>query len=327
MGDISNYNAQRNVSPVVHFDFDAYQEMGGKIITIRGGVNAAGEDWELDYNLNECNSRGLHFRVYHAVKLWKNLDTQAKIIEGVINQAKSSPYYVESDFDIETNDGLNKQEMVNAYQKLDNKVLDRVGEALGVYTRAYWWNANVARSDRPKQRRLWIAHHFTGIDPFRIPSVRPYIPDDWGAINNPVLPTWWQIDTYDNGWAYGSRGDDEIDMNIFTLDGGTSQAFENHYGFAITPEPPPPIPPPPPPPPGNGYAVTVTASTWNVRSGPGTQYADVGDLHAGDLLQVEGNVYGRDAWVKIISGPYAGNYFAMSWANSAGTIVRSAEPV
>ena len=328
MSDISGYNSDRRVSPVIHFNFDDYQAMGGKIICIRGGVNDAGEDYEFGYNAAECHSHGIYFKIYHAVKMWKNLDTQAKIIQGVIEQAKSSPYYVESDFDIETNDGLSKSQMTNNYIKLDQKVYDRVGEWMGVYTRAYWWNANFARSDIPKKRRLWIAHHWTGIDPFQVPSVRPYIPDDWAKINNPVTPTWWQVDTYDNGYQFGSRGEDEIDMNMFTLDGATNKAFEDHYGFALTDDPPAPIPPPPPLPSGNGFAVEMTYDgNWNVRSGPGTNYVDVGDLHEGDVLQVEGNVYGNDGWVKILSGEYEGNYFAMSWRSSSGVVIRSAEPV
>lgn len=327
MSDISAYNSDRRVSPIIHFNFDDYQERGGTIICIRGGVNDAGVDYEFDYNAAECHDRGIYFKVYHAVKLWKNLDTQAKIIQDVIEQAEFSPYYIESDFDIEINDGLSKTQMTSNYTKLDQKVIDRVNEMLGVYTRGYWWNANFSRSDLPKKRRLWVAHHWTGIDPFQVPKVRPYIPDDWGAINNPVTPTWWQIDTYDNGYQFGSRGEDEIDMNLFTLNGATSKAFEDHYGFALTEDPPPPIPEPPPPKPGATIVMKMTAEKWNVRAGPGTYFGDVGDLFKDEIVEIEGNMDGKDAWAKIVSGRYAGKYFAVSWANSSGVIIRASEPV
>lgn len=46
----------------------------------------------------------------------------------------------------------------------------------------------------------------------------------------------------------------------------------------------------------------VNVDVLNIRSGPGTNYPDVGDLHKGDLVDVL-DVAGSNAWVKIGSNP------------------------
>lgn len=136
---------------------------------------------------------------------------------------------------------------------------------------------------------------------------------DWDAFGN-VIPPWeewivWQTGPKQNGFLYGAQSN-AIDHNI-----ATEKLIE-------TP------PPPPPPEPCDTIVFKMTYDgTWNVRAGPGTNYADVGDLHEGDIVEVEADMYGANAWAKIVSGQYAGKYFAVSWANSAGVVVRSAEPV
>jgi|GEM_PF-1678877 len=49
----------------------------------------------------------------------------------------------------------------------------------------------------------------------------------------------------------------------------------------------------------NGYLVKVTAGSLNIRSGPGTNYRDVGDVHAGDVYTITETSGG---WGRLKSG-------------------------
>lgn len=61
---------------------------------------------------------------------------------------------------------------------------------------------------------------------------------------------------------------------------------------------------PPEPGPDQPLRMRVIRPVLNIRAGPGTGYADLGDLHEGDIVTV-GNVSGNDAWVEITPGRWA----------------------
>ena len=106
-----------------------------------------------------------------------------------------------------------------------------------------------------------------------------------------------------------------VDYDRWLL-GDTADMHEyiaNEWGDGVEPTPPPV---------DEGIVLRVTAPTWNVREEPTTNSTDVGDVHVGDLLTVEGNFYGNDAWAKIVDGEFSGKYIAISWQGQ-----RSAEPV
>lgn len=80
-------------------------------------------------------------------------------------------------------------------------------------------------------------------------------------------------------------------------------------GFMQTPPPPPP-PPPVPEPGSNVFTMQVLETTTpylNVRGGPGASYPDVGDLKPGEVFRAT-DIEGTDAWVRIVDGPYIGNW-------------------
>jgi hypothetical protein len=241
--------------PVIHFDFDQYYNAGGRIIMIRCRTGVAGEDYEYKYNLEHAVAKDLLIEIYMDVKLWKDIKGQVLALLGDIALAKKTAgkLFVGVRLDVETNDGLTPGTWVGNFDKFVLNLRDGYDGDLEVYTSASLWNmyAGKTRSDIAKRLGLHVAHYFTGINPFAIPVVRPYIPDNWALINNPVPPTWWQIDTYNNGYQLGSRGDDEIDMNLFTWGGGTYGAFKARYGvdLPVAPSIPPtpdPIPEPEP---------------------------------------------------------------------------------
>lgn len=74
---------------------------------------------------------------------------------------------------------------------------------------------------------------------------------------------------------------------------------------AIAGEVTPPTPPPPPTPVEPGLHFRVTAPVLNIRSGPGTQYADIGDLYEGQILTAQNIAAIGEAWVEFEPGKWA----------------------
>lgn len=270
--DISRYQASNpDYPPVVHFDFEQYYNAGGRIIMIRSRTGVAGKDYEYDYNLEHAVIKGLLIEIYMDIKLWKDIKGQAAALLGDIAQAKkvAGDLFVGVRLDVETNDGLIPGTWVGNFDKFVLNLRDGYDGDLEVYTSASLWNkfAGKTRSDIAKRLGLHVAHYFTGINPFVIPTMRPYIPDNWALINTPVPPTWWQIDTYNQGFQLGSRGDDEIDMNLFTWGGGTYAAFKTRYGMDLPVAPTTPPTPEPEPEPMSEYA-QILVDSLSVRSEP-----------------------------------------------------------
>jgi len=233
--DVSVYQAMilPDGTIVSHFDFEQYSKKS-RTIRLRGGVATAGIDFEYEYNLTTCESKCIYVdNVYHYTKLWKDLDSQAQIIKDTFDIAKGlapTKYLNRLALDIETNDDLNKNTFTGNAEKLVNKVYGLTNVIPDIYTRAYFWNQSTYPATWMKNCGLWVAHHFPGINFYSVPIVRPYLPDAWADINNPIICFEWQADHYDNGADWGSTGDNEIDLNYFTYNGGTKAAWEDFYG-------------------------------------------------------------------------------------------------
>lgn len=312
IADISAYNAdRRNLDNIKHFDFDKYYQRGGRVIIMRATVGTAGRDYEYEYNLNRCKELGIHVILYHYAKVWKNLDKQAKLFANAIADALDTGMLLDAFLDIEANDGLSKNAFTNAYAKLMIKTELLAGMVLGIYTRAMFWNHNTYRTDLPKRCKLWVAHYFSIMDEKHVPRVRPYIPDDWGAIHNPRPPFFWQYTDDSDGYLWGSTGDDDIDLNYFTWNGGTYDAFKKLYGVDIKPDAIQPPPPPPPPP--NPTRVVVRSRVGVViREEPSIKSSYMGAYRYGTILDVNDTAHTTGdvtIWYQLCTGYWvAGNY-------------------
>jgi hypothetical protein len=218
------------------------------------------------------------------------------------------PYFIPKLWlDIETNDDLNKTTMASNAEKLINRIINKGVPVEGIYTRGYFWDANFEKTGFFKDFALWIAHWWTGIDIYKVPTVRPYLPDEWADINNPVIPVKWQVDTYDDGRLWGSMGDNEIDINMFTYNGGTYAAFEDYYGVELEPVvPEPPIPPTPEPLPDEDYWAIQKINEMSIRNEP--RYTSVSDP--------AGTLFGKGVLnrkVKVIGEPVEGYVPVEAW--------------
>lgn len=104
-------------------------------------------------------------------------------------------------------------------------------------------------------------------------------------------------------------------MQVKRVDGTTGWIYKTHL---IEVEAPPP-PPPPPPPSDKWYR--VTAHALNVRSGPGTNYEDIGDLHKDEVVKALDFAV-NNTWIKI----YRKSDGLTGWSSAAYLQETSAPP-
>lgn len=138
----------------------------------------------------------------------------------------------------------------------------------------------------PGAKEEWIfGHQFTG-DTFRLPGV-------YDASNNKVL----------------------LDVNVFSED------FLNVITGGQLP-PQPPVTPGPVTPPAGAPEYYVNVPILNVRSGPGTSYAIVGNLNKNTTVQV---VKFQDEWAQLEGGSWAWGPY-LTQVNSVPAVVPSNPP-
>lgn len=130
---------------------------------------------------------------------------------------------------------------------------------------------------------LWIANYNV---------ISPALPSTWSNWK------FWQFsaDRPPNyrGKEFGAEGSKSIDLNYFN---GTKAELNAYADSGV-------IPPVIPPVSEDGFTMTALFDGQNVRSGPSTDYAVVGQLKKGDVLTVE-DVAGYSAWVKFDGNKWA----------------------
>lgn len=187
-----------------------------------------------------------------------------------------------------------------------------------IYTAPAFWSAYGSTDVYWQQYRLWVAHYTT--------ADAPTVPAPWKTW------TFWQYTAKGDGPTYGTESYN-VDMNRFN---GTLEELYQLAGVPIPVPGPVPVPggdlesrvvaleqrclqleqqlvllaqrvsaleqgsplPPSPPPPTTDLYATCTASSLNVRSGPGTSYPAVGYLVYGQRVRV---LERQDGWARIES--------------------------
>jgi GH25 family lysozyme M1 (1,4-beta-N-acetylmuramidase) len=135
--------------------------------------------------------------------------------------------------DCEIDGGLSKVELEGWLSKLLAEVAEKTGHRPLIYTRKYWWDYELPRTDWAKQHELWVANYRDHGDPL--------IPLDWSETGHTWRIWQWSADGNDQGQRFGVHSDD-IDLNRFQ---GDDQDFYNIFGVLpgeLIPPPPPPLP-------------------------------------------------------------------------------------
>lgn len=260
-------------------DFDLMR-LQAQAVYIRAGFGNAGLDANYRQNISGAKNAGMPFGLYWFVRVgddWQqHIDSFWKVIQA---QNPNLPPVFDCEYT-----SLIKSESTAWMEKLYNNWMTTTKVRPIIYTRASWWDTNLARQDWPKECKLWVAHYTN--------AVEPIIPDDWSEIANPKTWTFWQWSADGNGQGdlHGVSSDD-VDRNRFH---GTVAEFNQTFNMNIKalgePIEPPPLPPPEVP------MQIRTKGTVNIRNAPNlTAASDIGDLVKGAILDVVGDA--GDFWI------------------------------
>lgn len=182
--------------------------------------------------------------------------------------------------DFEVTEDLSPERLNSWVWGFVSETADLIGAFPLLYTSPYIWSLVGGDKSRFIAVPLWDAHW--GVS-------SPYIPYPWSEIV--VGPDEVQYHVWQTGIL--AKG---------TVPGVSSALDHNLTPMTITvsnPTDPPPDPDPVPEPTGLVARVLAPGGWVNLRSGPGTQYADISDLHAGDEVQVLGFDAPREGWIKV----------------------------
>lgn len=162
--------------------------------------------------------------------------------------------------------------------------------------------------------KLWVATVMPGYDDVRI---RPrggfakdreggaYFERSWNAAiaSN---PSWIVINSF-NEWPEGSYIEPSVAHGdrYLGIAAAYSAAFKAGGGAAVVPAPSPPMPTPPPPTPTPVPTVPtayVNTALLNLRAGPGTDFAVVGQARSGAALVIRGRSTQAPDWWQVEQG-------------------------
>ncbi len=243
--------------------------------------------------------RNVPVMAYHYLKPGKSWQTHADTMASLLRDYPA----VHAWGDLEESGGLAKQELDSWSFKYWSRLETAIEQMVGCYTSPGFLNKAMGLTSWLKWRPLWDAHWTT--------LANPILPLEWATPGKPW--TLWQWTSKGSGADWGVKST-YIDLNRFN---GDAAAFEKTYkvkpaNVGATPPPPPPPPPDPEPEPV-GVKYRVTVNTLNVRSGPGTKYPDVGDLHAGDEITATAFSAPVEGWVEFRPGEWCCVVYGGRW--------------
>ncbi len=219
-------------------------------------------------NWSGAREAGLLTSAYHVVSPEKSAEAQIAHFFAVLgDRVPDLPLVI----DVERKDGMSAADITDCLRECLSLVRDGDGRRPIIYTARWCWNQYTLPDADWRDHDLWVASY----------TSEPVLPRDWET---------WRF------WQYSESGEVKgiaasADLNWFA---GT---YEDLLAYAGVGDRIPRVSP-------AGWRVRVTIPKLNVRSGPGLDYEDLGDLYEGDILDVL-TITGDDVWVQFEPGKWA----------------------
>ncbi len=243
---------------------------GYRFAVIRATVGDNYTDPRFHANWIGAGNAGLLVSAYHVVKPEHPAESQIARLFETLNDRKANLPLV---LDIELSGGLSPAEITTCIKDCLQRVEQMGGRKPIIYTAKWFWNAHVLPSSEWSEYDLWVANY---------------------GVSAPALPAGWSAWKF---WQYSDKGSvpgisaASTDLNWFA---GTYEALLTYATTEPQPQPKPKA----------GLRARVSAATLNIRSGPGVNYGDIGDLRADDVVNIIA-LDGTDVWAEIQPGKWA----------------------
>ncbi len=257
--------------------WDKVANAGYRFAYIRAAIGDYYTDHRFQENWDGARDAGLLLSAYHVVA--PKVDAQAQIahfLDVLGSRVPDLPVAV----DVERADGVSREGITACARACLGAVEAALGCRPIVYSARWFWDRWVLPSPEWRAYDLWVASY----------TESALLPNGWSEWR------FWQYSESGKVPGVSSRG---TDLNRFA----GSYADLLRYAGERDAQP------------DDGHQegadervrwprAQVTYRKVNVRSGPATSFDDVGDLLAGDLIEIR-NIAGDDAWVEIEPGRWA----------------------
>ncbi|MGC9349448.1 MAG: GH25 family lysozyme [Anaerolineae bacterium] len=251
-------------------DWSQVAAEGHRFAFIRSTIGDDYVDPRFHFNWGEARAAGLLVSAYHVVTPDRPAQSQIDYFFDVLNDRTADlPLVV----DVERDDGVSREEISACVQLCLEEVEARDGRKPILYTARWFWDRYLLPSVRWRDYQLWIASYTT----------EPLLPRDWEAW------LFWQYSESGRVPGVASRA---TDLNWFAGSHEDLLAYVSRdEEEAAAPE-------------AGHWRLKVIIPKLNIRSGPGRDYEDLGDLRDGDCLDVLA-LSGDDVWVEFEVGKWA----------------------
>ncbi len=262
-------------------DWSRVAASGTCFAVIRASVGNYYTDPRFYENWRGAREAGLLVTAYHVVKPKNTAESQVERLFEVLEDRRADLPLV---LDVELADDLSPGIISGVLKECIQRIEQRDGRKPIIYTGPWFWDPNVLRGDDWAGCDLWVANY--GVE-------TPALPADWtmwrfwqhsdkgrvAGVSSQNTDLNWYNGTFDDLLAYCKRLPEPDDSRIIASEAGRSE---------VAPRP----------------QARVTNPTLRVRSGPGAQYEHIGDLRAGDVVNILA-LEGSEVWVAIGPGQWA----------------------
>ena len=298
--DVSRYQGEINWQTVA--------AAGYRFAIIRATVGNHYTDPRFYVNWQGAKNSGLLVSAYHVVKPGHSAESQIeRLVDALGDRAPDLPLVL----DVELADDQPKNTITAVTLDSAKLLAERRGRKPIIYTGGWFWNPNINRLAEWNDYDLWIAHY--GVS-------SPTLPLDWMA---------WRFWQYSESGSVAGVQSRNTDLNWFqgTIDDLLAYA-QGGAGEALRPSVTPGLDEamiatelvitggapsaPADTMPGTADAMPaavktvrarVTSPFLRVRSGPGVNYTQIGELHEGDTRDLV-DLGGKEVWVAIGPGQW-----------------------
>jgi lysozyme len=256
-------------------DWGRVAAAGYHFAVIRATVGNYYTDPRFYENWHDAHDAGLLVTAYHVVKPKNSAETQITRLFEVLEQRQPDLPLV---LDVELSDEQTPAVISGVIKECIQRIEQQTDRKPIIYTGAWFWDVNVLRATEWATCDLWVANY--GVE-------SPALPVDW---------TEWRFWQYSESGRVGGVSSQHTDLDQF------NGSYDELLAYAKRPAEPVDV-----------VAKTLATRrlqarviypTLRVRSGPGVEYDHIGDLKAGDVLDILA-VDGDDVWIAFEPGKWA----------------------
>lgn len=247
---------------------------GYRFVLIRATIGDYYTDPRFYVNWSGARDAGLLVSAYHVVTPGRAVDSQTDRLFDVLGDRKADLPLV---LDVELSRGVQRAGITACVRDCLQEVEQLDGRKPIIYTARWFWDSHVLPSPEWSEYDLWVAN-------YRVSA--PSLPTGWSE---------WKFWQYSEKGRVPGSGSTSTDLDWFA---GSYEDLLEYAQKSPQPQPEPVV----------GLRARVSVPALKIRNGPGVNYDHIGDLHAGDVVNIVA-LDGKDIWAEFAPGKWVSFVF------------------